>query len=51
MSFKKIKELETVISDAYNVYFGNDKQTKDLFNKIFVADKFYEKIKKEIHIL
>ncbi|QKH71262.1 hypothetical protein FOC73_08995 [Streptococcus salivarius] len=46
MSFKKIKELETVISDAYNVYFGNDKQTKDLFNKIFVADKFYEKIKK-----
>ena len=46
MSFKKIKELDTVVSDAYNVYFGKDKRTKDLFNRIFVADKFYEKIKK-----
>lgn len=51
MDFKLIKELDTVDDDAYNFYFGKDENIKSLFYKIFVADKFYEKIKKRIHIL
>lgn len=47
MDFKLIKELDTVDDDAYNFYFGKDENIKSLFYKIFVADKFYEKIKKK----
>lgn len=45
MDFKLIKELDTVGDDAYDFYFGKDENKKSLFHKIFVADKFYDKIK------
>lgn len=46
MNFKLIKKLEKVDDDAYNFYFGQDENIKSLFHKIFVADKFYDEIKK-----